>query len=125
MLVECAEDCGNAPKKKLLRDWTVAAVRLDAGFCEEWVTDDGIWEIAGRRRMRGKEQLAQVLRERQDGEAEALRIENIITHGNVGSVNGTVTLKGGRTIAFCDVFRFSSFKQAKIKAMTSYWIELG
>ena len=124
MRVECAEDCGNSPKKRLLKEWSVAAARRDADFCAEWVTDDVVWDIAGDRRVRGKEALALALRQRHDHEAAALRIENIITHGNAGSVNGTLVLGDRREFAFCDVFRFSSCKASKIKAITSYVIEL-
>lgn len=124
MRIECAEDCGNSPKKKLLKEWSIAAARSDTDFCAEWVTDDVVWDITGERRIRGKEALVQALRQRQDREAAVLRIENIITHGNAGSVNGTLVLGDQREFAFCDVFRFGFSKQSKIKSITSYVIAL-
>ena len=61
-----------------------------------------------------------------DRNLEAVTIDNIITHGNVASVNGTLTEVQGAIYGFCDVYAFTSFaKTAKIKTITSYLIEQG
>jgi hypothetical protein len=124
MKIACAEDCGNSPKKKLLKEWSIAAASHDIDFCAEWAADDVVWEIVGDRRIEGKDLFVQALRQWQGRIVEQLRIENIITHGNVGSVNGTIVLDDQRSFAFCNVNKFSSGKQSKIKAITSYVIEL-
>lgn len=52
-----------------------------------------------------------------------LHIHHIITHGNVASLNGKLTLTNGDKLEFCHVYRFSGFgKKAKIKEITSYII---
>lgn len=124
IIVECAENCGNSPKKQLLRDLTVAYAKQDIRFCIEWMTDDVIWEIVGEQRIQGKDNVEKALYASSEREVQQLRIENIITHGDTGSVNGTVQLSGNQTIAFCDVYNFRGFgRTAKIKKITSYNIQ--
>ena len=121
--VECPEDCGNSPKKKFLREFIVALAKNDIEFCTEWVKEDVVWEIAGGKKIQGKEEFAQALQNAVFQKIGRLSIENIITHGNAGSVNGRGFYSDERSAAFCHVFQFSGFgKKAKIKSMTSYII---
>ena len=48
-------------------------------------------------------------------------IETVITHGNTGAANGLLKF-AGRSLAFCSVYHFNSFKDARIKRITSYRI---
>lgn len=43
----CAEDCGNAPKKELLRAFNVAFVCNDIGFITEHIIEDIQWNFIG------------------------------------------------------------------------------
>jgi hypothetical protein len=53
-----------------------------------------------------------------------VRIDNIITHGDTGVVNGWAKMKEGNAYAFCDVYKFNGHsKGAKIREITSYIIE--
>lgn len=122
--VECAEDCGNSPKKKLLRDLHIAFVKDELEYWMDWVTDDVVWDTVGERIIEGKSDFEKVLDEWKDRKIEHLRIDNIITHGNTASLNGTLLLSDKETIAFCDVYNFKGFgKNAKIKKITSYVIK--
>ena len=40
--VECAEDCGNSPKKQLLKELTIAFANNDIDFCMECMSDNKI-----------------------------------------------------------------------------------
>lgn len=123
--VICAEDCGNAPKKALLRDFHVAFAEYDESFILESVADDIQWRVIGDVEVQGKEELIRMLEQMQEEETAELIIDNIITHGNTASVNGSAKMANGEAYAFCDVYRFSGYgKNAKIKEMTSYVIAL-
>lgn len=50
----CAENCGNSPKKELLRDLSIAFVKNEIEFCMDWMTDDVVWEIIGDKLIQGK-----------------------------------------------------------------------
>src|SRR5690606_13134197 len=83
------------------------------------------WTMVGSGEVVGKEAFAAALEEMSGPEVSELVLYHIITHGNVGSVNGVLRFKDGKTVGFCDVYRFSSHaKDAKIKEMTSYVIEI-
>lgn len=123
--VICAENCGNSPKKKLLKELSVAFAKNEFDFCVDWVTDDIIWEIVGDQTIQGKSDFERALNQFKDRKVQQLSIENIITHGNTGSVNGELTLNNHQRVAFCDIYNFRGFrKDAKIKAITSYAIPL-
>lgn len=123
MKVDCAENCGNAPRKELLRDFTIALAKNNSNFFSEWLKDDINWEIIGEKNIQGKEAFESRIVEMNKREVEHLRIEHIITHGNKASVNGSYTYKDGKRNAFCDVYEFAGFgRKAMIKKITSYFI---
>jgi hypothetical protein len=120
----CAEDCGNSPKKALLRDISIAFAKNEISFCLDWMIDNIEWDIVGDQLIHGKDNVEKVLI-RMKRNVQQLHIHNIITHGNTGSVNGTLILMDQHTIEFCDVYNFAGFgKNAKIKKITSYVIKL-
>ena len=123
--VICSEDCGNAPKKALLKEVHIAFAEHDTAFILENVTDDIRWHIIGDKLIQGKSEVAAALETMKDEKVEELTINNIITHGKTAAVNGSTTLASGRTVAFCDVYGFDGHgKNAKIKEITSYVIAL-
>ncbi|SRR5690625_4621975 len=123
--VECMENCGNSPKKNLLKELTIAYAKQDFSFCLDWLTDKVTWEIIGRKTVQDKHEVESALAELNRDPIQQLQIKNIITHGNTGAVNGTITLANEQKIAFCDVYNFSGFgKNAKINYISSYIIEL-
>ena len=122
--VECAENCGNSPKKMLLKDLSIAFAKNEISFCMDWMTDDVVWEIVGDKLIRGKDDFEKALHQMKNCKVQQFRIQNIITHGNTGSLNGTLILHDKHRVAFCDVYNFRGFgKNSKIKAITSYVIK--
>lgn len=122
--VYCDEDCGNAPKKQVLKDFNIAYAKCDSESIIEQVTDNVIWHMVGDKHIQGKEQFAKELKRVGHEQATELHIEHIITHGNTGTVNGVLTFNHDRRYAFCDVYVFnSSAKHAKIKEIRSYVIQ--
>jgi len=122
--VNVSTDCGNAPKKELLRDFTVAFTTDSPDFILENIAHDVHWVIVGDKAIEGKEQMAKELPEMLDGSMVELNIDSIITHGDEGAVSGNMKFKEGKTFGFCDLYKFASHSgDAKIKTITSFIIE--
>lgn len=119
-------DCGNAPKKQVLRDYSIALAARDTDEILSAVADDVEWEIVGGRTIRGKDEFAAALDSVLDRQAVRLSVDSIITHGNQGAVSSTVDLSDNRRQRCCDVYAFGGHSRtATIKRITSYWIEVG
>ena len=117
-------DCGNAPKKLLLKDFHVAVVQNDRDFISDNLTDDTLWKIIGDKEIEGKEKVTSTLLNSYQNVSK-LEIEQIITHGKITSINGTVTYQHDKKLAFCHVHIFNNAsKTAKIKETTSYLINI-
>lgn len=122
--VICREDCGNAPRKTLLRDFTLAAVSGDIAYLMKHLADSIVWEIAGKRKIVGQASFADAVRELHAKPPVELEIRHIITHGRTGAVSGVAKYADGSR-SFCDVYAFAGAgKNAGIKEITSYIIEL-
>lgn len=123
--VHCPVDCGNAPRKQVLKDFNIAFAQGDVEAVLEMVRDDIVWEIVGERRIEGKEAMRTALEAMRETEATELHLHHIITHGNEAAANGVITFTNGLRYAFCDVYVFAGFtKTAKLRAITSYGSEL-
>lgn len=123
--VICAEDCGNSPRKLLLKELNTAFVNGVVDSVLEHVRDDIVWEVIGDKSFDGKRAVHLHLQQLANRPITELHIENIITHGNTAAVNGLITVADGRQWAFCDVYVFGGFgRNAKIKKITSFCIEV-
>ncbi len=111
----------------MLRDFSVAVVEHDTEALLSAVADDVEWDIVGQRVVRGKSDVAAALETavgRRARQVVALRLDSIITHGSEGAVSSRIVFSGGSELRCCDVYRFGGHsKSAKIKRITSYWIE--
>jgi len=117
------KDCGNSPKKLLLKQLTIAFATHQIETLFDLFTDDFLWNIVGDRKIQSKEIFIEELKRRRSMEVSELHIINIITHGASGAINGTMTLKDQTKLTFCDVYIFNGAgKSAKIKELTSYHI---
>jgi hypothetical protein len=118
----CAEDCGNSPRKLLLRDFNSALARGNRARVLGYLADDILWEWVGATTLRGREAVDGMLKRLQHEARQELVIDNIITHGSTGSANGSMRLTNGRSYGWCHVFEFGSGKGSLIKHITSYEI---
>ena len=125
MKIVCAEDCGNAPKKRILKDFHIALAKRDFSFIEEQLSDAVVWNVIGDQVYQGKEAVLNELKQNSLADITELHIHNIITHGWIASANGTVYVEQGKRCEFCYVYRFSSAgKNAKLKEVTVYIIQV-
>lgn len=119
------EDCGNAPKKMYLKDFIVSIVKNENTFISDNITDDISWDIIGGQKISGKPDVLTELQQSRTDEVNELIINTIVTHGYDGGVEGVFKFKDGKTIAFCDIYRFSSPRNnAPIEMITTYPITL-
>lgn len=126
LIVTAPEDCNNAPRKRILRDFTVALAEGDTDFVVQHLADGIVWDVIGTNRLEGLDSVKSALDDQgaDTGIAE-LTIENIITHGWTAALNGRISTRSGATTAFCNVYIFAgASKTAKIKQVTTYAITL-
>lgn len=113
-------------KGKFLKEFNEAYANKDKAYIFQNITDDIVWEMVGDRVIHGKEEFIKYWEGMESAAAYALEIKNIITHGTTAMVDGIMKMTdpSGKesTFAFCDVYKFSGFKNPKIKEMTSYVI---
>jgi hypothetical protein len=124
--IVCRDDCDNAPRKGLLRDFNAAFANNDVEAILDYLAADIEWRVIGNRTFQGKEAVEGGLREMAGDEpAVELRIDHILTHGKEAALDGVLTFESGRQIAFCDVYVFSGHaRSARIREMISYAIEM-
>jgi ketosteroid isomerase-like protein len=119
------EDCKNAPKKRVLRDFRRAWAAGDLDDMAEAVSDDVRWKRVGEEVVEGWTELEQAVTEMGRDKATHLKIENIITHGATAALNGAIERESGSTYEFCDVYRFGGHgKNAKITEIASYAVDV-
>lgn len=124
MKINVQSDCGNAPKKELIRDFNIAFARMDVEFLSNSVTDDVIWEMVGGRTITGKAAFLETLKEMAGSAATEITMNQIVTHGSEGAGSGSMTFSDGTTVHFADMYRFSNSNGLEIKTLTSYGIEV-
>jgi len=125
MKINCKEDCGNAPRKELLRDLNIAFAQGEVQAVLDKLTEDVEWEMVGDKRMKGKEEVAEELESMKNYTAMEINIDHIITHGITAACNGSFKMKNGDQFSFCDIYEFeNNSKTANIRHMVSYAINI-
>ncbi len=117
-------NCGNSPKMELLKEFNVAFAKGNVKFITESVTDDIVWTIIGDRKIEGKGKFTEELEKMKSEKTTELIIDQILSHGKEGATNGIIKMQSGKKYAFSDFYKFKGAKSAKIKAITSYVIEI-
>jgi hypothetical protein len=118
------EDCGNSPKNKLLKKFTIAFAKRDVKFILDSVTENVGWNILGDQMIEGKENLTEFLKRSKNMPVALLTIHHVTSHGKAGAVDGTQMSKEGKILAFCNVYEFRNTKGTVISQITSYVINI-
>ena len=121
----CAEDCGNAPKRLLIKQLLTALARGENAFVLKHLTDDIVWQRVGRTPLQGKPAVSTELQRMKREIKSEMIIENIVTHGAAGAANGRMQLKNGKSFGFAHVYRFQGAAGVRIKEITEYLIRTG
>ncbi|WP_370087445.1 nuclear transport factor 2 family protein [Ekhidna sp.] len=114
-------DCSNSSKKEFLKDFNVAFATGNADFIISQVSDDIRWIMYGDKELKGKKDFAKEINIMKDYVADEVTIHSIVTHGAEAALNGEIKM-GGKSYAFCDMYRFVSAGSTKIKELKSYII---
>jgi ketosteroid isomerase-like protein len=115
-------DCDNAPKKRMIRDYTIATAKADRKTLEALLVENFVWEVPGEFEIRGRTKFMEELFSHSEP-IRSLELEHIITHGKCGALNGEMVTKKGQHVYFADVFEFENHtKDAKITKIISYVI---
>ncbi|RAV29042.1 nuclear transport factor 2 family protein [Sinomicrobium soli] len=115
-------NCGNSPKMEFLKEFNIAFAKGNVEFLTESVTDDIVWNIVGDKKIKGKDSFAKELNKMKEIKTAELQLDQILSHGKEGAVNGIIKIQNGKKYAFSDFYRFSGAKGKKINSMTSYVI---
>lgn len=115
-------NCGNSPKMEFLKEFNIAFAKGDIGYITESVTDDIVWNIIGDKIIEGKEKFTSELEKMKSEKVSELILEQILSHGKEGAVNGIMKMQDGKKYAFSDLYVFQGAKGTKIKTMNSYVI---
>lgn len=124
MKITSSPDCGNSPKKELLKQVNIAFAKGNLDFLVEHTTDEITWNIIGNKTIEGKENFTENLKKMRAEKVAELQFDQILTHGKAGAVNGIMKMQNGKNYAFSDFYEFSGAKGGKIKSITSYVIEV-
>ena len=117
-------NCGNSPKMEFLKDFNIAFAKGDVKFITENVTDEIVWNIIGDRKIEGKEKFTEELEQMKSEKATELTIDQVLSHGKEGAVNGIIKMQNEKKYAFSDFYKFKGAKGLIIKSITSYVIEI-
>lgn len=120
-VVDVPDSCGNAPRKAIVRDFTIALYAKQMHQLAAILRDDVRWHIVGSHVLTGTKQVRGWVAE--EPAAVKLTIHTIITHGWECGVDGSIERADGTLAAFCHVIVFAgAAKTAKIKEIRSYMV---
>ena len=107
-------DCGNSPKNARAEEIALALMGVGA-LPEGTLAEAATWDFAGGA-LTGRAEIRTCAVAQT---ADAITVEQVVTHGRGGSVSGRVT-RGGDTYLFCHVIRFTSAAARDIAQLVSF-----
>jgi predicted ester cyclase len=114
-------------KEKFIREFNHAFSIGDTDYLSANVTEDVVWNMVGDEILSGKTAFLNKIREMGENIDLEIEVQRIISHGIDVALEGTIAFnfhKGKRqNFSFCDIYKFSGFKNPKIKNINSYIIE--
>ena len=125
-MVEVAveEDCGNAPKKAVIKDWLVSLTIGEADLVTSQLAENARWEVVGSRTVEGMTDISTIVTELSELPVSTLMIGNVLSHGKRVAADGSLKLRDGREVRFAHFFTFSGHgRKAKISEITTFTID--
>ena len=117
-------DCGNSPKKALIRDFNIAFAKGNSAYILEQVSSDFKWRMYGDFEIEGKEAFQKEIDKMMAYPSpKELILDSIITHGSEASANGLIVMDD-HTFAFCDIYQFKSAGSTILVEMKSFVIKI-
>src|SRR5690606_62467 len=122
--INVGPDCGNAPKKLFLKDFTVALAKGDVDFLTDCIGDHMVWEVVGESQVTGKEDYVKAIKRHKLWKVKGMSIDTIITHGTEASVSGQITAKDNSKFGFCNIYKFRSAGAAIVNSVRTFLVRL-
>ena len=117
------EDCGNSPRKVILRDFVIAMVEKDSQTILASVDENMTYEQIGKTVIQGSDQFLSNVEAHKEDEVRELELLTIITHAKTAAVNGKAVNMDGQEYHFATIYRFTgNTKTARIKEITNYLV---
>ena len=113
-----SKDCGNSPKNKRVEEIAIALETGNLTFLKELLTEESTWELSDKGVAEGEDILNHVQSRRKN--ITSITIDHAISHGKVGTANGSGQNKKGQVTGFSHVIEFTSAKYTKIHRICSY-----
>lgn len=123
MKLNIKPDCGNSPKKELVKNLTILFASYEIDKAMNFLDVKVAWTLVGDETVFGKEKFRAALAQMNGNKALELTIHSIVTHGKEAAINGEMKMEDGNEFGFADFYEFSSTKGAKVKSIVSYVIE--
>lgn len=118
------EDCGNAPKKAVIKDWLVSLAAGETDEVTSQLAEDARWDVVGSETVEGMTDISTVVSKLAALPVSTLIISNILSHGKRVAANGSLRLQDGREVRFAHFFTFSGHgRTAKISEIATYTID--
>ena len=113
--------------KDFLKKFNEAFAKSDHSAILKMVTDDIVWEVYGDRRVNGREDFRDFLKNMQNEEKIKITIEDMIINDHEAAVTGKIKMKSANKTkewAFCDVLKLQlTEEKILIRKIKSYVLE--
>ncbi|WP_217494786.1 hypothetical protein [Crocinitomix algicola] len=90
----------------------------------EWllsaVDNNIIWHIIGKYKIEGEQAFQEYLEKINFEKIKVLEIDQILSHGKEGALNGTIIMQDDSKLHFADFYIFQNTKGTLIKKITTY-----
>lgn len=121
--INISADCGNSPRKEMLRDFNIAFAKLNTEFIFNSVSENITWVIVGSNTITGKVDFETAVNGLQQNTVAELILHRIITHGKEAAAHGEIIMNDGKRYSFCDIYEFTSASSRILKSIHSFNIE--
>ena len=117
------KDCGNAPKKQILIQFTLAVWNKKMDVIQQYAHESIEWHQLKIKKTSGLHEFMEAIQAGSTKTIERLEVFHVITHGKWASMNGVITYEDKSIVDFCDVYTFNNHsKSAKIIEVKSYQV---
>ena len=120
MISNIIPDCGNAPKKILIKDFSILIAQGKVEGLSEFITEDIRWELVGEKLIKGQAAFIEAIKDMGTMKIEELTIHEILTQGNEGASHGQIRLSDGAIYGYGEFYAFWGEKGTRIRSMTTY-----
>lgn len=123
MKLNIPQDCGNSPKRELIKDLTIYFASYDLEKVEGFLDENMVWTLVGNQPITGKQKFLSALETMKRNKVLELTIHSVITHGKEAAVHGEMSLENGSILGFSDFYEFTSASGKKVKSIVSFVVD--